>query len=289
MHKIGIFGSRYQGVHAPKLEQLLNKLLGYDVKLYCDAKFHHTLEHEYNIHTSISGYLDDMEALALDFAISLGGDGTFLRTARRVATQRIPILGINLGRLGFLTDVDLDEALESIHLLLEGKYHIEERMQLRVEINERYQGDALNEVSILKRETGSMITLHTHLGNAYLADYECDGLLISTPSGSTAYSLAAGGPIMMPDTDSILLTPVAPHSLTMRPLVISDREEIRLSVSSRNNSFLIAIDGQTKILDCDDILSVKRSEHSIRMIRINDKAFAAILRRKLHWATPVRE
>lgn len=289
MHKIGIFGSSHQAGHASKLGQLLDKLLSYEVRLYCDAKFHQILEQEYGIKTHISAYLDDMEALALDFAISLGGDGTFLRTARRVAAQRIPIFGINLGRLGFLTDIELDEALESIHLLLEGKYHIEERMQLRVLVNGRYQGEALNEVSILKRETGSMITLHTHLGKAYLADYECDGLLISTPSGSTAYSLAAGGPIMMPDTDSILLTPVAPHSLTMRPLVISDKEEIHLSVSSRNNSFLMAIDGQTKILDCEADLLIKRSEHSIRMIRISDKPFAETLRRKLHWATPVRE
>lgn len=289
MHRIAIFGSSYQHMHAPKLGALLEELLRTGVRLYCDGAFHRSLREDFGLEVPISGYLEDMEALDLDFAISLGGDGTFLRTARRVSSQRIPILGINLGRLGFLTDIDLDEALSEVHLFLEGRYTIEERMQLRVEVDGRYCGDTLNEVSLLKRETGSMITLHTRLGDAYLADYECDGLLISTPTGSTAYSLAAGGPIMMPETESILMTPVAPHSLTVRPLVVSDQEVIHIRVSSRNNSFLMALDGQTKILDCDNSICIRRSEHSIRMIRLSNKSFADTLRRKLHWATPVRD
>ena len=225
----------------------------------------------------------------MDFVISLGGDGTLLRAARRVFAEGTPVLGLNMGRLGFLTDRSVQEALPLLSRLFEGKYTTERRMLLSVEVDGTHYGEALNEVALLKRETGSMITLHTRLAGDELASYECDGLVIATPSGSTAYSLSAYGPLMMPQVGAMLITPIAPHSLTMRPLVIPEDETIEMTVSARNNTFLIVLDGQTKILPCGAKIIIRKSVNSLCLLHLDKHSFADTLRKKLLWAAPVRE
>ena len=225
----------------------------------------------------------------MDFVISLGGDGTLLRAARRVFAEGTPILGLNMGRLGFLNDRSIQEALPLIERLFEGNYTTEERMLLSVEVDGTHYGEVLNDIALLKRETGSMITLHTRLEGKELANYECDGLVISTPSGSTAYSLSAYGPLMMPQTRAMLITPIAPHSLTMRPLVLPEEQTIELTVSARNNTFLIVLDGQTKILPCGVRIRIRKSANTLRLLHLDDYSFTDTLRKKLLWAAPVRE
>ncbi len=258
MHKIGIFGSQYHEEHTENWE---------DEPLF----------------------IADNEDLDLDFALSLGGDGNFLRTARRVASDGIPILGINLGHLGFLTDLDVEEACKLLPNLFTGDYTIEERKQIAVYLDDKFIGDALNDLAILKRETGSMISIHTLLDGDYLADYEGDGLIIATPSGSTAYSLSVYGPIITPNSPCLLLAPIAPHSLSIRPLVISDEMNLEMTVEARNCSYLMVLDGESRTLSCGTKIKVKTSIHKVKMLRLSERPFAETLQRKLHWARPLRE
>lgn len=290
MYHIAIFGSIHKAEHRDKLRQFFQELVKYDVALYFDPPFFESLI-EIIGQDAIEAprLLTHTETASLDYAISLGGDGTFLRTARRVAAQNTPILGINLGSLGFLTNLEASEAAPLIHKLFSSSCYIEERKQIRVEINDKYFGDALNEVAILKRETGSMISILAGLDGDHLANYDCDGLVISTPTGSTAYSLSVQGPIIMPQASCILLAPIAPHTLTMRPLVIPDTMTIDLSVSAHNGSFLISLDGQSKILNCSSSIRLRLSEHRIRMVQLEHKPFAKTLRQKLLWGTTVRK
>lgn len=290
MRRIAIFGSLHKPQYKERLEQFLCELQKFSAELYYDAPFLEALRA--NLCTDglrVDGILSEGQALDIDYAISLGGDGTYLRTARRVAMQNIPILGINLGSLGFLTNLEASEAPPLIYRLFSGEYHLEERKQIRVEVDGHYFGDVLNEVAILKRETGSMISIDALLSGDHLASYDCDGLVISTPTGSTAYSLSVHGPIIMPKAACMLLAPIAPHSLTMRPMVIPEDMTIDLSIAAHNNSFLLVLDGQTKILNTDNAIRLKLSEHRIRMIQLERKPFAETIREKLLWGTTVRK
>lgn len=290
MYRIAIFGSLHKAEYRDRLQQFLAELTRFDVALYYDPPFLEELKSVLDDSTlSCAGTLSSGEALDVDYAISLGGDGTFLRTARRVAQQHIPILGINLGSLGFLTNLEASEAPPLIHKLFSKVYHIEERKQIRVEVDGVYLGDVLNEVAILKRETGSMISIHALLDGEHLANYDCDGLVVASPTGSTAYSLSVQGPILMPQASCLLIAPIAPHTLTMRPLVLPDEMTIDLSVSAHNDSILLSLDGQSKILSCSSSIRLSLSEHPIRMIQLERKSFAETLRQKLLWGTTARK
>lgn len=287
-YKIALFGTGYKAQHRDELQLIYDELQRYDVALYFEASFLRVVTEEYHLSLGHYRVLEEGTAFDLDLAISLGGDGTFLRTARLLGTQDIPILGVNLGRLGFLTDIDVHEVVPLLGRLFSREYSLEKKSQLRVEVDGKYLGDVLNEVAILKRETASMISIETYIDGAYLADYDCDGLVLATPTGSTAYSLSVYGPIMMPDADCTLIAPIAPHSLSMRPLVIASEAVLEMSVEARNNSFMLALDGAAKIFTCSSRLRVYRSPHSITMLRLRPRSYAETLRRKLHWATPVR-
>lgn len=287
-YKIAIFGTGYKAQHREDLQLIFACLEQYDACLFYEAGFYRIILDEYQMTPPQGKILASGNGLDIDFAISLGGDGTFLKTARYLSGQDIPILGINLGRLGFLTDIDVHEAAPLLHRLFTGAYTIEKRMQLHIEVNGKHYGEVLNELAILKRETGSMISIQTILDGTYLADYDCDGLIIATPTGSTAYSLSVYGPIMMPDAACTLIAPIAPHSLSMRPLVIASSAILEMSVTARNNSFMLSLDGQAKIFPCNTSIRISRSEHCISMLRLRERSYAETLRQKLHWGTPVR-
>ncbi len=288
MYKIGIFGSKYDSKHLEGLKGIFTLLKRPDVSLFFEQESYEVLSLLLEDLELSPLFISDDELLNLDYAISLGGDGNFLRTARRVAKSEVPILGINLGRLGFLTDVDVEEASSLLEKLFTGAYRVEERKQLAVYVDDVFVGDVLNDLAILKRETGSMISIHTRLDGDYLANYEGDGLIIATPSGSTAYSLSVYGPIITPNSPCFLLAPVAPHSLSIRPLVVADDMCLQMSVEARNDSFLLVLDGSSQTLSCGSQIKVHRSKHNIKMLRLTDRPFAETLQRKLGWATPLR-
>ena len=226
-----------------------------------------------------------------DFAVSMGGDGTLLKTASRVRDKQIPIMGINMGRLGFLADVSAEAVDEAIDALYRGDYSIEDRSLIHVETNgepiEGYEC-ALNDVAILKRDTASMISIRATINGEYLTTYQADGLIISTPTGSTAYSLSNGSPIIVPRTGVMLMTAVAPHSLNVRPIVLPDTAQIELTVSSRSHTFLVAIDGRSGKLPEGATLRLTRAPYMVKVVKRSGTRYFATLREKMMWGADTR-
>ena len=222
----------------------------------------------------------------IDFALSLGGDGTFLTTASLVGHLDIPILGINCGHLGYLAEVHTESLEKVLEQLINNNYTIEQRRLL--EVSCQYEGKivspyALNEVAILKSGLSSMITVDVTLNGEPLHNYKSDGLLIATPTGSTAYNLSVGGPLLDPHVNAIILTPVATHSLNIRPLVVLDDSKIDIKISSRNGNFLLSVDGRSQVLNQDIQLHVERAQRTIKLVRINGQNFMQSLKDKLNW------
>jgi len=229
---------------------------------------------------------------SVDMALSIGGDGTFLRTAAKVGESGVPILGINAGRLGFLTAISLEEAGDILPKMLSNKdYHIEDRAMLSLEIagyKQPYQKFALNEVAVLKRDVSSMVSVSVYIDGVLLNTYDADGLAIATPTGSTAYAMSAGGPILEPGSNCFEIVPIAPHALTTRPLVIRDGGMIEVKVKSRNDLFLVAVDGLPIHLTTEYSLRLTRADHNIRVVRRPDHSFYDTLRQKLYWGADGR-
>lgn len=288
--KVGIFGSQYQQEKQSIIRRVFSKLTSLEAEIYVDTLFHDYLLDAFGFEPPINGLLTG-DIFDLDVAISLGGDGTFLRTAARVNRQNIPILGINTGRLGFLADIGSTDVEDTLEELFKHYYKVEERILLRLETESRaYKGYnyALNEVAVLKRDTSSMITIHTSLNGEYLTSYQADGLVIATPTGSTAYSMSVNGPIILPQDNSIVLSPVAPHSLNVRPLVIPNDFEITLGVESRNRTFLISLDGRSEIFPAGIQLKVSKADYTTKVIKRYNHTFYETLREKLMWGADVR-
>lgn len=226
-----------------------------------------------------------------DFAVSMGGDGTFLRTASRVLPQGMPIIGINMGRLGFLADVSSGEIDRIVECLMSGTYRVEERTVLQIAYSDGWPNGvpfALNEVAVSKLDNSSMIAIRVDVDGQYLTTYQADGLIINTPTGSTGYALSVGGPIMSPDAPTLGITPVAPHSLSVRPVVLGDEAVIDLTVRSRSHNFLVALDGRSETCADRVSLQVRKAESRIKVIKLPESSFYNTLRNKLMWGNDVR-
>lgn len=290
--KVGVFGSEYQQEKQNIIKRLFEKLHLQEAEVYVDVDFYKFLTDAFDFEPAVAGLLMNDDMFDLDVVLSVGGDGTFLRTAARVNRQNIPILGINTGRLGFLADVSSNEIEDTLDEIFKNYYRVEERTLLRLHTEEKaYRGYnyALNEIAILKRDTSSMITIHTSLNDDYLTSYQADGLVIATPTGSTAYSMSVNGPIIVPQSQSIVLSPVAPHSLNVRPLVIPDSDIITLAVESRSKSFLIALDGRSEIFPSGIRLRVSKADYTTKVIKRYNHTFYQTLREKLMWGADGRK
>ena len=231
-----------------------------------------------------------------DFALSMGGDGTLLKTASLVGSRQTPILGFNMGRLGFLADAGTRDVEATIDALYRGDYSIEDRALILVETAGNSNGVvidgspcALNDVAILKRDTASMISIRTIINGEYLTTYQADGLVASTPTGSTAYSLSNGGPIIVPRTGVLLLTAVAPHSLNIRPIVIPDSAVVELNVSSRSHTFLVAVDGRSTKMPEGTVIRLSRAPYVARVVKRTSTNFFSTLREKMMWGADGRQ
>jgi NAD+ kinase len=227
-----------------------------------------------------------------DFAISLGGDGTFLKTAQRIGSKQIPILGINIGRLGFLADTSEDNITQALKNVVAKNYITEERTLLQIVTEPKTNLErhfALNEIAVQKHETATMINIHTSFNGEAAHTYHADGLIIATPTGSTAYSLSVGGPIVVPQAQNIVLSPIATHSLTVRPLVIPDSWTVELDISSRKNTFNISVDGRSKTLASGTKIRITKTDFVVKIIKQKDYTFFDTLRNKLMWGVDRRE
>ena len=288
--KIGVFGRQDQADKLPLIQCLFSSLNKRGGKVCVQRDFYTFLTDILQYKPEIADVFDSNPA-GMDIALSVGGDGTFLRTVEQINKHPIPILGINTGRLGFLADIGSEQLEETLDELFLHNYRIEERMMLQLHAQEHlFQGYnyALNEVAILRRDTSSMITIHTFLNDRYLTSYQSDGLIIATPTGSTAYSMSLNGPIILPESDNIVLSPVAPHSLNVRPLVIPGDYKITLRVESRTPSFLVSLDGRSEVLTMETELTISKADFTTRVIHRHNHTFYQTLRDKLMWGVDKR-
>lgn len=227
----------------------------------------------------------------IDLALSIGGDGTFIKTVSYIRDSGVPILGINTGRLGFLANISTDQLQETLDRVQKKEYEFQKRSLLRVETENNIFGDeniALNEVSLHKKDTASMITVHAYLNDNYLNSYWADGLIVGTPTGSTAYNLSCGGPIVTPGCQIHLLTPIAPHNLNVRPVVVPDHMPIKLSVEGRERKYLISIDGASQNISQGEEILIKKAEFMINVIKFHDNNFLDTIRNKMLWGIDKR-
>ena len=288
--KFVLFGNIYQAKKSAHVLRLLSILGKYQAEVYIEKEFHQflTKEQKMDIHSANVFDRNDFDA---DMVLSMGGDGTFLKAASYVGNKNIPILGINTGRLGFLADVSPEEMEETFEDIYKGNYKIEDRSVLQVTSEgQPLKGYAcgLNEIAVLKRDSSSMIDIHTSINGAYLTTYQADGLVIATPTGSTAYSLSVGGPVIVPHSNTIAITPVAPHSLNVRPIVINDDWEITLDVESRSHNYLIAIDGRSETCREGTRLTIRKADYYIKVVKRLSHVFFHTLRDKMMWGADGR-
>ena len=286
--KVAIYGQQYPQEAGSYIMELLHELEEHQVEIAVERSYLHTIKDqenckEYPVFTHQEG-LDS----SFDLFISIGGDGTILRAVTYIGNLGIPIVGVNTGRLGFLSIIKRNEVKELVQDFISGDYSIVERslVQLRTdtdvpEFDGRYY--ALNEVTVSRKDTTSMITVETHLNGEYLTSYWSDGLIIATPTGSTGYSLSCGGPVLMPSVKSLVITPIAPHNLNARPLVISDDTEIRLKVSGREDFHLVSLDSRVATLRHGQEIVITKADFVIKMVAFPKGSFFKTIRKKLLW------
>lgn len=289
--KFALFGNTYQKHKKETVERFLQAVRQHRVELAVSRLFHDFLVGEVGVDVPPCTVIDGNDFDA-DIVVCMGGDGTFLDVASRVGDKQIPVLGINTGRLGFLASFSADEVETAVADVCSGKYSVEDHSVLRISCDELEIHDypfALNEIAILKHDIASMIGIHTCINGEYLTTYQADGLIVSTPTGSTAYSLSVGGPIIVPQSDTMSLTPVAPHSLNMRPIVLCDDSEVELCVESRSHNFLISIDGRSRSYPEGVHLRICKAPYAVKVVTAKGQNFFATLRRKMMWGADRRD
>ena len=288
--QFAIIGNCHQPKKSVSILKLLACLDQQGAEVLMERKFFEFLTVAQQIPVSGVTLFDNGDFQA-DFVISMGGDGTFLRAASMVGPKQVPILGVNMGRLGFLADVSVQEVERTVKALYEGDFSIDTRsvIQLKTE-GQPLKGYpcALNDVAILKRDNASMITIHATVNGDYLTTYQADGLIISTPTGSTAYSLSNGGPIIVPGTHVFSLTAVAPHSLNVRPIVLAEDSEVQLTVESRTHNYLVALDGRSEPLSDSTRLILTRAPYRVKVIKRAGTKYFHTLRQKMMWGADQR-
>lgn len=289
-----IYGQTNKTIVENIIVRLLKALKVYEVEIIFEEQFYQLLNAKNILAESYSTFNDESELPSnTNFLLSIGGDGTMLRATNYVKNKNIPIVGINAGRLGFLANVQEDTIEEHLPHLFNGSYKLSKRSLLTLNCDPTTNSSfdvnfALNEITVSRKNTTSMITVETLLDDEYLATYWADGLIISTPSGSTGYSLSCGGPIIEPETGCFVITPLAPHNLNVRPLVIRDNLTIKLKVSSRENQFLLSLDSNTKAVNNETELTISKAPFTIDLVEFPSQSFIKTLRKKLLWGEDKR-
>ena len=289
---IAIFGSPYPEHFSKYIQHLIKKLETEHINLIVEKEFSFFLENNIRFNKKISTF-NSYEALKnkADFLFSIGGDGTLLKAVTYVRDSDIPILGINTGRLGFISSVSADQIDEAINDVLKENYTINERTLLELSTSKGLFKDknfALNEVAVSKKDTSSMIRIDAYVDDEFLNTYWADGLVVSTATGSTGYSLSCGGPIIMPGTNNIIITPNAPHNLNVRPIVISGNSVIKLKVEDREQLALVSLDSRSRAFDSETELIIKRASFSTKLIQPQNNSFISTIRHKLMWGLDKR-
>jgi NAD+ kinase len=290
--KVAVFGKSFEALFYDKCSGLFSDLAKAGVEVFIYAPFYEFLTQTAQIDPVISGLFGGHADLPdAEMIFSIGGDGTFLEAVTIVRDRNIPIVGINTGRLGFLADIAMEDLHTALSEILEGRYTLRTLDLLKLETEHPCFGDlnfALNELAVHKRDSSSMITIHTYLNNELLNSYWADGLIVATPTGSTAYSLSVGGPILHPLSKEFVISPIAPHNLTVRPLVVPNHMDVTLRIEGRGGKFLTSLDSRSCVLDESMELRIRKASFTVSVVERIGQSFYATLRSKLMWGADRR-
>lgn len=291
--KIAIYGRQFNNTVLPHVQQIFNILAEHDIETYVHDKYNQFISGKIHSSKKLQIYQNHQDLISsqVDFMISLGGDGTLLDTVTLIRDSNIPVIGINFGRLGFLASVNKDEIASAIKSLINKDFTLDKRVQLCIESELNLFGNenfALNDVTIHKRDTSAMMIVHAYLNGDFLNSYWADGLIVATPTGSTAYSLSCGGPIIFPGSGNIVVTPISPHNLNVRPIVLSDNNVLSFEIEGRSSKYLLTCDSRTEVIDTSIKVSIKKAGFGINLIRLNNENYLSTLRNKLLWGIDTR-
>ena len=289
--RFAIHGRKVDEGTLPCIQHLLSALTQRRAQIKISDILHTLLKESSSEIIPESIYLADEGVSDVDFVISIGGDGTLLETVTHVRAQEIPILGINIGRLGFLATVSQHQITDAIEALFQGHYSYDLRTLVKTQLLQdipSHLNFALNELTVIKKDSSSMIVAHAYLDDRFLNSYWADGLIISTPTGSTGYSLSCGGPVVSPQSNNLIITPISPHNLTVRPLVVSDSSRITIQVESRSDSYLLALDSRSYAISTEESFQIEKTSFQVKLVKFIGDDFLETLRQKLNWGLDVR-
>ncbi|MEA3477282.1 MAG: NAD kinase [Bacteroidota bacterium] len=290
--RIALFGKRISDQNLEYLRQLIERLEAFGARLTFYEPFHKVIKDLIVFKSAVDTFKShqDLEG-KVDFLLSIGGDGTLLDTMTLVRDSGIPVMGVNLGRLGFLSSISKDEIDSALDDLKNGNYILDKRTLLKLKTETNLFGQmnyALNDLTINRKDSTALIVIHVWVDDIFLGKYWADGLIVATPTGSTAYSLSSGGPILTPGSENFVITPIAPHNLTIRPIVISDKSKIRIKVEGRDKQYLVSLDSRSEVFDPSVELLVEKENFQINLVQTGNKTFFNTIRDKLKWGLDIR-
>jgi NAD+ kinase len=290
--KIAIYGRPTPDNTSEHIQLLFNKLDTCKIEVFIYEPFYQFISKNLTISEAVKTFRTNADLKeGVDYMLSLGGDGTFLETLIYVRDSGIPILGINTGRLGFLANVAKTEINAAIDSLIQKKFTIDTRALLSLSTTGNLFGDVnygLNELTVMKKDSSAMITVNAYINGEYLNSYFADGLIVATPTGSTAYSLSCGGPLVMPGSQNFVITPIAPHNLNVRPLIISDNNIITLKITGRSTHYMVSLDSRSEVIDSSIELTLKKADFYVNLIKLENQSFFSTIRNKLLWGLDKR-
>jgi NAD+ kinase len=290
--KLGVYGRKFNNSVLPYVQQVFDCLVEWEVEVLIYSDFYDFLKDKLFLPKAFKSFNSHKDLIGnIDVMISLGGDGTMLDTVTLVRDSGIPMIGINFGRLGFLASINKEGIKTAIEGLINKKFTLDTRRLLKVESQTGLFGDlnfALNDFTILKRDTSAMILIHCFLNGEFLNSYWADGLIVATPTGSTAYSLSCGGPIIFPRSGNFVITPISPHNLNVRPVILSDANELTFEIEGRSSKYLVSCDSRTEVIDANYRIHLKRADFDINLVRLNNESYLSTLRNKLLWGIDTR-
>jgi NAD+ kinase len=288
--RIAVHGKEFDRLSAPFIAHIFEILGRYKAELFISSKFSQYLKKPL-IKSKFKVYESGKDLSNIKILISIGGDGTLLESITHIGKSQIPVLGINTGRLGFLATISKEETEQAIRSIFEGAYTLDKRALLKLETNADIFGSlnfALNDFTVVKKDSSAMITIHTSIDGEFLNSYWADGIIIATPTGSTGYSLSCGGPLIFPRSSNFVITPVSPHNLTVRPIVVADNSEITIEVEGRSKKFIVSLDSRMASVDASIKLRIKKADFGVNLVQLESNHYFKTLRQKLNWGLDIR-
>jgi len=290
--KIAIYGRDFNDSVLPFVQEVFNALAENNITILIYQRFNNFIKNKIKLPEEVAVFANHKElADHADVLLSLGGDGTLLDTLSLIRNSQIPVIGINFGRLGFLASINKNEIKKAIEALVKGEYSLDKRVILNLESQNSLFGEenfALNDITIHRRDNSAMMIIHAYMNGEFINSYWADGLIIATPTGSTAYSLSCGGPIILPNAQNFVITPIAPHNLNVRPIIVPDDVVLTFEIEARSTKYLVSCDSRTETVDRSVKITVNKANFNVNLIRLNNETYLTTLRNKLLWGIDTR-